>query len=523
MSDPSFNLWTSPWITVENADGGLTTVSIETVLVNAHEFLAIYDPSPLVVVGIHRLLTAILQDKLAPQHERDLAKLWESGQFPRELIHEFGNEYGHRFDLFSLEEPFLQSADLPLQWTKGEKPEPKSVATLFPEMPSGTMVTHYQHGSEDEFILCPSCITKGLLMIPPFVTSGGPGLKPSINGVPPIYVLPGGTTLFESIVASLLLPTYQPEVRDIQNDSVWWKRKAFVNEKNESTQVGYTHSLLYPARRIRLHPQQTKNNCSKCGQLCEIGIRTMIFRMGESRPKDAPFWFDPFAAYRLPDAESKSAKAQTPTPIRPVEGRVLWREFAGLFLQNDRANTRQPSALKQIADLIDQYQVADDETPYPFRCVGMRTDMKAKIFEWIDVGFGVPPHLLQDPAGGVVVQAAIDFAISCDGTLRRVFRQHFGGDGKEERRKQAKQEMSATFWRNLSGPFRGYIVQIVDPNTRDQVSKEWIDLVVTQGIDTFRQATATLGDSAATLQQRVQGESHCRASLHKLRNDWKGV
>ena len=80
---PSFNLWTEPWIALER-DGILTQHSIREALLNAHNYFAIYDPSPLVVVGIHRLLTAILQDALNPQENHDLEQLWKDGKFPAE-------------------------------------------------------------------------------------------------------------------------------------------------------------------------------------------------------------------------------------------------------------------------------------------------------------------------------------------------------------------------------------------------------------------------------------------------------
>ena len=111
---PSFNLWTEDWLTLEMSDGRLKRHSIHDALVYAHERRAIHDPSPLVVVGIHRLLTAILQDALNPQANAELDDLWRAGRFPEDRIEAFGNKYADRFDLFSPDKPFLQSADLPM-------------------------------------------------------------------------------------------------------------------------------------------------------------------------------------------------------------------------------------------------------------------------------------------------------------------------------------------------------------------------------------------------------------------------
>ena len=106
QSEPSFNLWSEPWITLEQPDGTLAQASLEETLSRADEFRAIYDPSPLVIVGIHRLLTAILQDALDPQRPPDLKRLWAERCFPEAQVRDFGERYAHRFDLFSESEPF---------------------------------------------------------------------------------------------------------------------------------------------------------------------------------------------------------------------------------------------------------------------------------------------------------------------------------------------------------------------------------------------------------------------------------
>ena len=247
----------------------------------------------------------------------------------------------------------------------------------------------------------------------------------------------------------------------------------------------------------------------------------MTFQMGESRPKDAAFWFDPFAAYRLPDDKAK--KKQPPTPIRPVAGRVLWREYAGLFLQNQKSNTRQPDVLRQIAYLSAEHDIASDGVDYPFRCVGIRTDMKAKIFEWVDIGFDVSPKIIRDPQAGWMVQEAIDFAVKGEKIIKQVFRSVFGGpSAKNERYKRSKAQMATDYWRTLSPYFYQYIVGMGEVAQREDHQIQWVDIVVNAGLEVFRQVAANLGDSAAALHLRVEGEAFCRARLYKARNKQKG-
>ena len=107
------------------------------------------------------------------------------------------------------------------------------------DVPAGTAVTHYRHGSDDECAFCPTCVAACLTGVPAFASSGGAGIKPSINGVPPIYVLPVGKTLFESLLLSLVIPDYQPEVRSRKRDDVTWLRspvmKKAVRKGEEAT------------------------------------------------------------------------------------------------------------------------------------------------------------------------------------------------------------------------------------------------------------------------------------------------
>jgi len=508
-STPTFDLWTEPWITLERPDSSVERLGLEQTLLRAHEFRNIYEPSPLVVVGIHRLLVAMLQSALNPHKNAELKKLWAAGQFPAKAIRGFGKQYAERFDLFSEDAPFLQSADLPLQPAKGDKT--KTVAYLATELPSGTAVTHYHHGSEDTQVFCPTCAASGLVIIPAFATSGGAGIKPSINGVPPIYVLPGGKSLFESLAASLVTPEYQPRVASKKSDNAWWVRRPIVKKSHEVREVGYLHSLTFPARRVRLHPEQLGMACSRCGQVSEWGVRTMIFEMGESRSKEAAFWLDPFAAYRIQEAKP-------PTPIRPVEGRAMWREYAGLFLQmpkdaDSKKRTLRPSVLDQIANLE-----LDSDTPtYPFRCVGLRTDMKAKIFEWIDAGFDVPPALLRDAGAGLRVNAAIQFATECGRIIAGVFRTHFGGKAqKAERHKRLKDQMGDGYWAALAVPFRDFILALAaQPAERQETeSYHWADTVTRQALEAFKRAADAVGDDAASLRQRVEGERSCAIKLN---------
>ncbi len=88
----------------------------------------------------------------------------------------------HRFDLFDPERPFLQT---PPQ--AGDTDKAKSVVELFYHLPTGTNVIHFFHMEEAEQAVA-AAVARALCSDRTFMTSGGAGYSPSINGTPPWYV-----------------------------------------------------------------------------------------------------------------------------------------------------------------------------------------------------------------------------------------------------------------------------------------------------------------------------------------------
>ncbi|MBE7467831.1 MAG: type I-E CRISPR-associated protein Cse1/CasA [Anaerolineae bacterium] len=505
---PSFNLWTEAWISVERPGGGLEALNLWQTLSEAHLIRALYEPSPLVVVAIHRLLVAILQAALRPQQPSDLAQIWRGGQFSTEKLQAFAAAYAQRFDLFSAEAPFLQSADLGLQPAKGDNVKP--VGYLLSEQPAGTAVTHYNHTYDNRQQFCSRCAAKGLLTIPAFASSGGAGIKPSINGVPPIYVVPGGATLFHSLAASLTLPAYQPpnfQPQYAEYDTPWWEHEPIVPKKGIVRRVGYLHSLTFPARRVRLHPRPGQAPCTRCGQMTPWHTATMIYEMGESRPDDAAWWRDPFAAYRPPK------EGEQPTPIRPVEGRAIWREFVALFLPVNRDH--RPVILNQLtdSDRIRNVLPYSRDAPIPLRIIGVRTDMKMKTFEWQESGFDVPPRLLTDPDSAKYVEKSLEFARQCDNISKSVFDKWF-----EKRFQSVKTAMSQQYWQQLGQTFHHHIQQYSAQADAEALLRAWLQQTIRQAIAAFQAAVETLPDDGHTLRQRIEAVNRCRAGLYGYLN-----
>jgi CRISPR system Cascade subunit CasA len=516
-SEPEYDLWTQPWIGVEREDGQVKRIGIGPALGRAHELRGLYDPSPLVVVGVHRLLAAVLQHILAPQKRSELHAIWDRGSFSPEAIGLFAERCGDRFGLFSEGRPFLQSRDLPRSAAAGATA--KTVAYLFPEIPARTNVTHFRHGTDAEVQLCPACAAAGLVCVPAFATSGGSGIKPSINGVPPIYVLPQGASLFHSLAASVLLPDYLPAIRS-PKDEPWWERDRPVPRSGEVVEVGYIQSLLFPARRVRLHPEVLIGTCSRCADRSEVVVRTMVYEMGESRPKGAPCWHDPFSAYTVRDVG--------PVALRPQAGKALWREFGALFVSGDaqaagRVGQQQaPRVLQQMA----AEGLGIDAPVWSFRCIGLRTDGKAKVHEWVDAALDVPPVVLRNAELAETLRGAVDFAEACGGVMRSCLSAAFEPSRARDQRarvtaelpgprrrssrgarraRPAARRMVEEYWRGLAVPFRE-LVLAASTSPASDMAKRWAGQATQVAREAFEQALEDTPDNAGGLRARVQAQ-----------------
>ena len=516
---PTFNLWSEAWLTLERSSGPPVPASIEQALLDAHHYTAIYNLSPLAVAGIHRLLVAILQASLNPKTKSDLRNLWRSGQFPAGRVKEFGEKYSARFDLFSEDKPFMQSGDLPLAPVKGDS---KTVAYLTAETSPLTAIDHYRHGAENNEHFCTSCLAIGLVTIPPFTGIGGAGNRPSINGIPPLYILPVGRNLFESLALSLLLPAeqYWPNAASRRKDLPWWEHPPVVVRSQELIEVGYLQSLTFPARQVRLHPVRLNRPCTRCGEPTAWGAQTMSFTMGEYRAKDSAPWFDPFVAYRLPD----DGKVGNPSSIRPDISKSLWREYAGLFLSppiGGNKRVQRPAILSRIAE----QEYAENMPEYYFRCIGASMD-RAKVLEWMDASFGVPASLMNDEDVTYQVRDATQFAEDCAKVIKDTFRSTVNSSRRGDRHEVLKNQMLNQYWRTLAGSFRDFILSLVEKDSRLRSVEQWAFAVTKQAQSAFDDTITQVGDDAVNLRQQEEGKQKCRLQLGKKRKkylDGQGV
>lgn len=267
----TYNLLDEPWIPVLRVDGRTARIGVKTALTEARNIRQISAPNPMDRFAIIRFLLALLywcEGSPSPERANSDATLL-SPQGLSKL-----DDKKEDFELFGKDRRFYQfggaSNSLLL-----------SANYLLHEIPTGTKVSHFRHSRDRVDGLCPACCAMGLVRLPVFTTEGGRSKGPCINRAPPIYAIPLGESLAETLrlswvpMDSLGHPAWeQPDVRLIQGGS-----------------VTLLAGLTWLPRRVWLEePATLEKCCIFCGRKEGLVLRTVFEGRGKTHPGT---WHDP--------------------------------------------------------------------------------------------------------------------------------------------------------------------------------------------------------------------------------------
>lgn len=403
MSHPTFDVLVEPWIPVVVRDGSSAELGILDCLRQSHQVKEIKDPSPIIEFGLYRLLVAFVLDALIladrrPEDHYDLRDLIDQGSFAEGLFANYVEACGDVFDLFHPEKPFLQTV-------MEEREGLGALARLFPAMPSGTNVSHWHHQPEADWRVTPAEAARLLTTIAPFMTAGGAGLSPSINGAPAVYVMPVGHSLHQTLVMNIPLRADQEAGSGVV---AWRERSTPGRERTEATTV---EALTWRPRKIQLLLEAADD---ADGVSDTMWVRQMRFGKGDSTRFP---WVDANLAYRYDDKKV--------TPVRMRENRALWRDAGPLMLVGDTvvAQTGSKSVVFRRPDSVDQaFEIDIPGLPDRINAYAMRTDMKMKVFEWTKASWLVPSTVGRSARLGALVSQEIDRAEQAANVLRRAIR-----------------------------------------------------------------------------------------------------
>ncbi len=497
---PSFNVLTEPWISVIRIDGSRDELGILPCLEQAHDLREIRDAAPIIEFGLYRLLVAfvldaLILDKRRPEDLIDLKSLIDNGRFDSGVIENYIKQCGDVFDLFHSERPFLQ--------TKMVKSQAEPLAGMFPATPSGTNVNHWYHKPEDSVRVTVQEAARLLTTIAPFMTAGGAGKSPSINGSPAMYVLPVGDNLFETIVLNIPLRNDQ----DSGDGVIAWRSKRSPGQ--ERSQAVTVEALTWRPRQIQFIPENGEDN--------NLYVREMKFAKGDSTRFK---WIDASLAYRYTKDKV--------TPVRMQENRLLWRDAGPLLLLKDseygsnerKISLRRPDVVGQAFDLM------DDSDSLIIQVYGMRTDMQMKVYEWAKSAWLVPARLGQSTRLGSLVQYELDRAEKIAYSLRICIKSLYPreGEGSKKALKTIVDRCERAYWQNLESSFSPLMKAFAalnqnapdDPAIMATTAKEWRSAIQSLALEQFELASEDMDSDSNALERQVHARTRLNNTVRKV-------
>ncbi len=494
----SFNLLKDAWIPVADSSGRIAEGSIMDVLTNAHNLAGISDPSPVVEFGLYRFLVAFVMDAFSVDDFDAIESLLDKGIFAPETLRMYVEEIGlSRFDLFNCTTPFYQVDE-----EAAEKLRVVSVAALMRHLPAGSFATHFHHVKEEDQAWSPAVCARALVSIPAFMTAGGRGYSPSVNGNPPWYVLVLGENLFTTIVLNccgLDIPGLRGS-----NPPAWRSGTQIVGERRRCNSL--LEGLTWQPRRIRLIPSEG-GTCTYTGRESSMLVRNMSFGPGLMFEGE---WTDPQVAYMI----TKNGA----TPLRAQGDKEIWRDVGPLMLLREhdyeggkgkqKVRFARPAVVNQFLILRDERVISASES-LSVQVYGIRTDGKMKLYEWAREKLSLQAEIAQRPIAAATVQSNIEsaelVAYYLDDAIKRIYPE----EGKRNKRafKTLQWRAQRRYWADLYPVFEKDFLSVLvtgdveDADFIDDMRYQWTVSAIRQATEVFNWIASPLEVDADSMER----------------------
>jgi len=327
----NFNLLEEDWIPILWNDGKFSREGIKTTLTEAGRIRQIAASNPMDNVALLRLLLTVLQWCKPSLTDEERSKLVSSDDLGNDWLNKLERPKS-RFDLLGDDRRFMQAPCACGQ----ERP----IADLFHELPGATNVAHLRHIRDYSAGACPACIAIGLARLPVAMTGKGRSKLPGINGDPPIYFIPVGTTLKETMLLNW------PFAR-VAGDRPCWLNGSPA--RDSEAPVGVMEGFTWTSRQFRIDDRSLDTGfCVVCGEsrtdlICRLyQLNQPNGRAGLSRSET---WCDPHLAYT---EDGKSVRAED-TEKNPTTSSGQWREWLKALIQSDKDGAKVPAVIIQAA------------------------------------------------------------------------------------------------------------------------------------------------------------------------------
>lgn len=303
-----FDVLHEPCIRVERLDGERMLLGISDVLKQAHLLRAVRADTPVEEYALQRLLIAFVSDMYRPRSALDIGEIVEKGCFEPQTVDDYEalcRAEGVTFDLFDEGNPFLQ--------TQGMQEPVVEASRLFLQIPTGNNHAFFTHASQIQTAFTPAECLAGLAAISPYAMMLARSTHYSVMGVPPVYFLYGGRSLFETLAVSMIPSRALGSEALYAQPPVAWRAPAPESAGASPSGISYLSGLTAQPRRVRLLPVQEEGG---------IVVRTMAYDKGYVY--EAADYPDPHAIY------VKSKKDGVRRSLKAQESRALWRDIGSM-------------------------------------------------------------------------------------------------------------------------------------------------------------------------------------------------
>jgi CRISPR system Cascade subunit CasA len=524
---PSFNLIDQPWIPCAPRGGGAPKLlGILNTLADAHELREIADDSPLVTVGLHRLLLAILHRVLrGPSSVEEWRALKERGRFDAQQIGDYLERWRSCFDLFDAERPFYQVSFM-------AEVNTVAAAKLAHEKASGNNITLFDHTTAENGALTPAQAARYLVAFQAFAGGGGVSTPFYLSDAPlarDYTVLARGETVFETLLLNLVRYTKDDPIAWLGSDDLpAWERDERREPQQEGTiPEGYLDYLTWQSRVVHLVVDETTGLVRQC----QIRQR---FRVSQNV-------FDPFKAYRKIEEKGWLAR-------RLSEERAVWRDSHALLeVAKDalEANSRRPEVFEWLAHALPSgIGRRRGVRQYDFDVLGYLNDgVQATIILWRHDRLPLRLAYLSDRDLRDTLRDALNLAED----VSELFQLGFGGGGGQKRsyprpmrvlaaalltgisgRKADERDMrqlvkhygaEREYWSALEPSFRSFMSRLADAVDADEkrtTLSEWVDSVERRARDAFGTVVGGLDLSARALRAAALAERAFNWQLREI-------
>lgn len=415
----SFNILTQPWIPVLEKGGSIKEVGLLEALEQAHTFCGIQDASPMVEYSVYRFLIVFLEDMLRLEDEEALDELLEEGRFDLDVIQNYVDQCqqeGVRFDLFDPERPFLQT-----RYRKDWDREPKPVSALDYSIPNGNNHIHFEHKRE-KIVYTPGKAFRMMLAAQIFCTAAVQGYPSNVNGAPPWFTLIRGKNLFQTLVFGMI-GTDRMDL-PLDHPPVLWRNFEEVGSKENIVKTSWLLGMFFPARRIRLIPDETGESVS--GVYFSQGMNYEV----------TDTWTDPHVTYRY----NKKGRFNW----KPSDDETIWRNLTDIIDTNG----------KHATQIVEQYRKLDhSELSVSLVLYGVQTN-QASYMRAQRHDLQIPKQLLGNETALRFIRSYIEQSERLARALYQTLTQE---EIPEESRNQARQRYYAICEQNLWAMFEDLV------------------------------------------------------------------